>query len=163
MSPKFKEPTHNKTFIIITPIETSYETICAADLIEPKKGYFEFEAQPPIIIPYTPNDEIAKIYNIPTLMSANTKSSLKGMTAHATKASVIVTIGAKIKIILFELAGIIISLNMYFKASAKDCSNPNGPTTFGPFLFWTKAQIRLSNHTIIATETKTGNKRNKIL
>ena len=32
----------------------------------------------------------------------------------------IVTIGAKIKIILFELAGIIISLKTYFKASAND-------------------------------------------
>ena len=31
--------------------------------------------------------------------------------------------------------GIIISLKIYFKASAKDCSKPNGPTTFGPLLF----------------------------
>ena len=42
--------------------------------------------------------------------------------------------GARIKIILFELAGIIISLKMYLSASAKDCNNPKGPTTFGPFL-----------------------------
>ena len=47
----------------------------------------------------------------------------------------IVTIGARIKITLFELAGIIISLNIYFKASANDCNNPKGPTTFGPCLF----------------------------
>ena len=33
------------------PIETSYETICAADLMAPKNGYLELEAQPPIIIP----------------------------------------------------------------------------------------------------------------
>ena len=39
------------------------------------------------------------------------------MTAQATKAKVIV-IGARIKIILFALAGIIISLKIYFKASA---------------------------------------------
>jgi len=39
---------------------------------------------------------------------------------HEIKAKVIVTIGAKIKIILFALAGIIISLKIYFKASAKD-------------------------------------------
>ena len=44
---KFSEPTHKSTLIIIIPIETSYETICAADLIAPRKGYFEFEAQPP--------------------------------------------------------------------------------------------------------------------
>ena len=37
--------------IIIIPMETSYDTICAADLIAPKKGYLEFDAQPPIIIP----------------------------------------------------------------------------------------------------------------
>ena len=61
--------------------------------------------------------------------------ALKGITAHEIKASVIVTIGAKIKITLFEVDGIIISLNIYFNASANDWSNPNGPTTFGPCLF----------------------------
>jgi len=52
-------------------------------------------------------------------ISANTKFSPKGITAHEINASVIVTIGANIKIILFELAGTIISLKIYFKASAK--------------------------------------------
>ena len=52
-------------------------------------------------------------------MSAITIFSLKGITAQADKARVIVTIGAKIKITLLELAGIIISLNIYFNASAK--------------------------------------------
>ena len=33
------------------------------------------------------------------------------------------------------LAGMIISLKIYFKASANVWSKPNGPTTFGPFLF----------------------------
>ena len=75
----------------------------------------------------------------------------------------IVTIGANIKIILFELAGTIISLNTYFSASAKDWSKPNGPTTFGPLLFWTNAHTLLSNQTTIATETNTGINKNKIL
>ena len=75
----------------------------------------------------------------------------------------IVTIGAKVNITLFELAGIIISLKIYFKASAKDWNNPNGPTTFGPLLFWTKAQTRLSSQTINATDTRTGINKNKIL
>ena len=44
------------------PIDTSYETICAADRIAPKKGYFELEAQPPIIVPYTPREETANKY-----------------------------------------------------------------------------------------------------
>ena len=64
---------------------------------------------------------------------------------------------------LLELAGIIISLKIYFNASANDCNNPKGPTTFGPCLFCTKAQSLLSNQTIIATETKTGINKNKIL
>ena len=51
ISLKFNDPTHNNTLIIIIPIETSYDTICAADLIAPKNGYLEFEAHPPIIIP----------------------------------------------------------------------------------------------------------------
>ena len=67
------------------------------------------------------------------------------------------------KITLFELAGIIISLKIYFRASARDCSKPKGPTTFGPCLFCTKAQTLRSNQTIIATETKTGINKNKIL
>ena len=45
---------------------------------------------------------------------------LKGITAHEIKAKVIVTIGANIKITLFELEGIITSLKIYFNASAKD-------------------------------------------
>ena len=72
---------------------------------------------------------------MPTLISANINSLLKGITAQATKASVIVTTGANINITLSELAGIIISLKIYFKASAAVCNKPKGPTTFGPFLF----------------------------
>ena len=48
--------------------------------------------------------------------------ALNGITAHDTRANVIVTIGARIKITLFELEGIITSLNIYFSASANDLS-----------------------------------------
>ena len=58
-----------------------------------------------------------------------------GITAQATKAKVIVTIGASMKTTLLELAGIIISLNIYFNASANVWNKPKGPTTLGPFLF----------------------------
>ena len=51
MFKKFKEPTDIKTAIRIKPIDTSYDIICAADLNEPRKGYLEFDAQPPIITP----------------------------------------------------------------------------------------------------------------
>ena len=47
---------------------------------------------------------ISNKYKKPTLISARTKFSLIGITAHATKAKVIVTIGARIKTTLFALA-----------------------------------------------------------
>ena len=62
---------------------------------------------------------MANKYNIPTLISASTICSLNGITAQAINANVSVIIGAKINIILLALAGIIISLKTYFKASAK--------------------------------------------
>ena len=43
-------------------------------------------------------------------MFDKTKDSPKGITAQAARAKVIVIIGAKIKIVLLELAGIIISI-----------------------------------------------------
>ena len=52
-------------------------------------------------------------------MFANTNLLLKGTTAHAINASVRVTMGARTNITLLALAGIIISLKIYFKASAK--------------------------------------------
>ena len=39
------------TPMMIRPIETSYEIICAADRSEPRNGYFEFDAQPPMMTP----------------------------------------------------------------------------------------------------------------
>ena len=52
-------------------------------------------------------------------MLLTNKVSLNGITAQASKAKDIVTIGAKIKIILFAPAGMITSLNINFRASAK--------------------------------------------
>ena len=78
---------------------------------------------------------MAKIYKIPTLISASTKFSLIGITAQATRAKVIVIMGAMIKITLFALAGIIISFKIYLSASANVWNKPKGPTTFGPRLF----------------------------
>ena len=51
MSVKFNEPTDKSILIIINPMETSYEIICAADLSAPKKAYLELLDQPAIIIP----------------------------------------------------------------------------------------------------------------
>ena len=68
-------------------------------------------------------------------MSDNTILLLKGITAHAINDNVKVIIGAKMNIILFALAGIMISLKIYFNASAKVWKSPKGPTTLGPLLF----------------------------
>ena len=48
---KFNDPTHSNTVIITKPIETSYETIWAADRSAPKNGYWELLDHPAIIIP----------------------------------------------------------------------------------------------------------------
>src|SRR5690606_29246269 len=51
MSVRFSDPTTSRTVTMTKPIETSYETICAAERSAPRNGYFEFEAQPPMITP----------------------------------------------------------------------------------------------------------------
>src|SRR5271155_929690 len=74
------------------------------------------------------------------------------MTAHPPNANVAVTIGATRKITLLALDGTITSLNMNLKASAKVCSMPKGPTTFGPLRICTAAQIFRSARSTNATE-----------
>ena len=82
--------------IIITttsdrPIATSYEIICAAERMLPRKAYFEFDDQPARMMPYTPIDVTAMTKSRPALTLATTRNSLNGMTAQATSA------GAKAK------------------------------------------------------------------
>src|SRR5438876_1219225 len=48
---RLSEPTHNRTVMMTKPIETSYETICAAERSAARKGYFEFDAQPAMMMP----------------------------------------------------------------------------------------------------------------
>jgi hypothetical protein len=51
MSNKLKDPLNITAGKIVSPIETSYEIICAAERSAPRKAYFELLAQPPSIIP----------------------------------------------------------------------------------------------------------------
>ena len=74
-------------------------------------------------------------------MSAITQPTLTGITAQAASASVQVTSGASRNTPLLEPAGMTGSLNTNFNRSAKDCSRPHGPTTFGPRRICTAAQI----------------------
>src|SRR5205085_2727307 len=48
---RLSEPTHNRTVMMTNPIETSYDTICAAERSAARKGYFEFDAQPAMMMP----------------------------------------------------------------------------------------------------------------
>ena len=54
------------------------------------------------------------------------------MTAQAIIARLKVSIGAIRNSSRFDPAGMIVSFMIIFSASAKGCSRPNQPTTFGP-------------------------------
>src|SRR5207342_1308229 len=51
MADRFSDPAQSSTVMITKPIETSYETICAAERRAARNGYFEFEAHPAMITP----------------------------------------------------------------------------------------------------------------
>ena len=51
MALKLSEPAQSSTVMMTKPIDTSYETICAAERSAERKAYFEFEAQPAMITP----------------------------------------------------------------------------------------------------------------
>lgn len=129
---KLMEPTHKITLIRIKPIDTSYETIWAADLKAPKKAYLELLAHPEIRIPYTPNEDTAKMYSTPMSTSANTIVSSNGITAQPTNDSANAITGAAINIVKFALLGNTVSFKSNFKPSAKGCNKPKKPTTLGP-------------------------------
>ncbi len=78
---------------------------------------------------------------MPTLMSAITQPLSIGITAQAAKASVALTSGARMKTTLLAPAGMITSLMRYLPRSAKLCSRPKMPTTFGPRRICTAAKI----------------------
>ena len=47
----FSEPAQSSTVMNTKPMETSYDTICAAERNAARNGYFEFEAQPAMMTP----------------------------------------------------------------------------------------------------------------
>ena len=57
-------------------------------------AYFEFDAQPARMMPYTPTEVSANTYSKPALMLDNTSVSVNGMTAHAASAGPIDNSGA---------------------------------------------------------------------
>lgn len=69
---------------------------------------------------------------MPTLRFETTQPGANGTTAQPTKARIRLISGARMNTTLSAPAGITISFSTNLKKSAKDCSRPNGPTTFGP-------------------------------
>ena len=69
-------------------------------------------------------------------MSASTQRpcevSSKGITAQPTMARMKVIIGARTKMTLLALVGMMVSLRNSLAPSAIGCSRPKGPTTLGP-------------------------------
>src|SRR4051794_8232943 len=51
MADRLSEPASSSTVIMTKPIETSYDTICAAERSAARNGYFEFDAHPAMITP----------------------------------------------------------------------------------------------------------------
>ncbi len=125
----------------IKPKEISYEIIWAAERKAPKTAYFELLAQPAPIIPKILKDEIANKYKRPKLESNQPSKIENGTKSHKSKLKENVKTGAKINNKKFALRGIIGSLKINFKPSAKGCNKPKKPTTLGPFRRWTEAII----------------------
>src|SRR5215813_4615820 len=54
--PKFMLPVAINTPTSANPMAISYATICAAERMAPRNAYFEFAAQPAMMMPYTPTE-----------------------------------------------------------------------------------------------------------
>src|SRR5215204_5187419 len=81
-----------------SPIETSYETICADERRPPRSAYFEFEDHPARMSARTPTDEIERTKSRPMLTSVITpQSGPNGTTAKTMKAAATEMNGAKKK------------------------------------------------------------------
>lgn len=129
---KFPVRAHILTHTTTKPIDTSYDTICAADRLAPLNAYFEFDAHPATTIPYTANDDTANLYLIPKLGSAYTLPSPTGITAQPIKAKTKVTLGAPLNNPGFADAGTTVSFKSNFNPSANGVNLPYLPTAFGP-------------------------------
>jgi len=95
MTLKLREPVNTIINKIAELNINSYEIIAAEDLIEPKKAYLELAAQPLNKTPYTPKEDNAKLYKIPSEKSNRVKPCPKGMIPQPNKLKTKVDTGAK--------------------------------------------------------------------
>src|SRR5205085_10570086 len=85
--------------MIASPIETSYEIICALERSAPSKAYFEFDDQPARIVASTPTLDTASTNKTPMFTSVMTaQSGPNGTTAITTNAATTAIYGAIKKI-----------------------------------------------------------------
>jgi hypothetical protein len=109
------------------------------------KEYFEFDAQPAMMMPYTSIEVIASSSSRPALTLASADSGPKGITTQAASAGMMVMIGPMMNRLGVAFAGTTISLSSSLSASAIGCSRPSGPTRFGPTRMWIQP-ISLRSH-----------------
>src|SRR5690606_6479350 len=83
ISDRLRLPAATITPTSAKPIAISYDTICAAARIAPRKAYFELDAQPARMMPYTPSEVIASRYSRPALAFDSTTCASNGITAQA--------------------------------------------------------------------------------
>src|SRR3546814_713785 len=100
--------------------------VCSSDL------YFEFDAQPAMITPYTPSEVIASRYSRPALAFDSASCASNGTTAHAANAGTSVISGARMYSTRCALVGWMTSLNSSLNTSAKAWNTPR-PTYIGPW------------------------------
>src|SRR5215467_15400686 len=130
-----------------SPIETSYETICALERKPPSSAYFEFDDQPARINASTPTLETASTSSKPMLTSAITaQSGPNGITEKTINAEATAIYGAKKKIQRSAFSGMKSSLVTNFNPSAIGCSSPHGPTRIGPRRACMNAEIFRSRY-----------------
>lgn len=88
------------------------------------KAYFELADQPAKRIPYTPTDEIAIVYRIPSEKSVSARPLPNGITAQPIRLNTRLIIGARKNRLFVACCGIIISFTTSLSASANGCSVP---------------------------------------
>src|ERR1043165_8466837 len=125
-----------------SPIDTSYETICALERSPPSSAYFELDDHPARINANTPTLETANTSNSPILTSAITaQSGPNGTTENTMNAEATAIYGAKKKIQRSACSGMKSSLVSSLRPSAMGCSSPHGPTRIGPSRACMNAEI----------------------
>src|SRR6478672_10901133 len=70
------------TGIVAMPIAISYEIICALERSPPRSEYLLFDDQPASTMPYTPSDEIDRIYRKPIGSGASAMSIVPHFDCH---------------------------------------------------------------------------------